>query len=63
MNTFGIKHKETGLYFNGFAKSGAAQWDSVEKAYAFESELFAKAQASLFKCNDIRVQLKPINLK
>jgi hypothetical protein len=60
MKAYGIKHKQTGLYFCGFGESGSCLWGDESHAYAFESRMMAEGQSSLFICNGIKVQRKAV---
>jgi len=61
--TFGIKHKVTGLYFVGFGPAPAYEvlWGAADKAWR-DTKVAAEGQAALFICNDIRAQRKPVAL-
>jgi hypothetical protein len=59
--TYGIKHKITGLYFVGFGQAYEVLWGTADKAWR-DTKIAAEGQAALFICNDIRAQRKPVAL-
>lgn len=58
---YGIKHKNTGLYFGGFNADSTAKW-VVEAQAVRMDECAAEAQAILLRREDAAVQKKPVTL-
>jgi hypothetical protein len=58
--TYGIKHRDSGKFFAGFdVATKEPLWLGECDARHYADARDAKEQALLFRCNDIRAQVKP----
>ena len=59
--TFGVKHKDTGLFFAGFTVTHEPTWGAECDAKHFDKD-GASQQALLFTSFGIKAQKKPVAL-
>lgn len=58
--TYGVMHKQTGLFFAGFNSQGEPTWGPECDAKHYADESGARGQALLFLSFGVAVQRKPV---
>lgn len=59
--TYAVKHKESGKFFAGFDSNNQPVWGNEGQASRMDKD-GARQQALLFRCFDVRAQIKPVAL-